>query len=88
MTIKEAKEIDLVDYLSSIGQQPLKINEFYYCYKSPLRDEKSSCFKVNRSLNGSSILEMENMAISLTLEFVTTNAVPVTFFTNWMGLAI
>ena len=51
MTIQQAKEIDMVDYLSTIGHQPIKIKEPNYWYKSPLRDEKSPSFKVNRSLN-------------------------------------
>ncbi|MEO5998951.1 MAG: CHC2 zinc finger domain-containing protein, partial [Chitinophagaceae bacterium] len=51
MTIQQAKEIDMVDYLSNIGHKPIKIKEPNYWYKSPLRDEKSPSFKVNRSLN-------------------------------------
>ena len=51
MTIQQAKEIDMVDYLSNIGHKPIKKKEPNYWYKSPLCDEKSPSFKVNRSLN-------------------------------------
>jgi len=51
MTILQTIEINLVNYLQRIGQEPVKIKAPDYWYKSPLRDEKSSSFKVNRSLN-------------------------------------
>lgn len=51
MTIEEAKNMDLVDYLSRLGHQPEKINGFNYWYLSPLREEKTPSFKVNRKLN-------------------------------------
>jgi hypothetical protein len=51
MTIEEAKDIDLVDYLSSLGHQPEKINSFNYWYLSPFREEKTPSFKVNRKIN-------------------------------------
>lgn len=51
MTIKEAKEIDMVDYLSRIGHQPVKISEPHYWYHSPLRDENTPSFKINRRMN-------------------------------------
>src|ERR1700741_4776982 len=47
----QAKEIDMVDYLSSLGYEPQKIRNNDYWYISPLRDEKSPSFKVNRKLN-------------------------------------
>ncbi|NLR63275.1 DNA primase [Chitinophaga varians] len=47
----EAKQIDLVDYLASLGHQPEKIRNQDYWYLSPLRDEKTPSFKVNRQLN-------------------------------------
>ncbi len=51
LCISEAKEIDMVQYLSSLGYEPSKIrnNDYWYC--SPLRDEKTASFKVNRKLN-------------------------------------
>lgn len=52
MTIKEAKEIDLVDYLATLGFQPAKPpTGNNYWYHSPLHDEKTPSFKVNRHLN-------------------------------------
>jgi len=47
----EAKQIDLVDYLAALGHRPQKIRNKDYWYHSPLRDEKTASFKVNRSLN-------------------------------------
>lgn len=47
----EAKQIDLVDYLAALGHRPQKIRNKDYWYLSPLREEKTSSFKVNRSLN-------------------------------------
>lgn len=51
MTIKEAKEIDMVDYLTGKGYQPVKISGINYWYLSPLRNEKEASFKINRKLN-------------------------------------
>ena len=50
-TCARAKEIDLVDYLFSLGFKPTKIRNNDYWYLSPLRDEKEASFKVNRKLN-------------------------------------
>ena len=47
----EAKQIDLVDYLAALGHRPQKIHNKDYWYLSPLREEKTPSFKVNRSLN-------------------------------------
>ncbi|QJB29848.1 toprim domain-containing protein [Chitinophaga oryzae] len=47
----EAKQIDLVDYLASLGHLPQKVRNQDYWYLSPLRDEKTPSFKVNRQLN-------------------------------------
>lgn len=51
LTIKEAKEIDLADYLSVLGYEPSKIRNNDYWYLSPLRNEKEASFKINRRLN-------------------------------------
>lgn len=51
MTIKEAKEIDMVAYLSSAGIEPAKIKGQDFWYYSPFRAEKTPSFKVNRKLN-------------------------------------
>jgi hypothetical protein len=47
----EANQIDLVDYLAALGHSPQKIRNKDYWYLSPLREEKTPSFKVNRSLN-------------------------------------
>ncbi|MEI9954791.1 MAG: CHC2 zinc finger domain-containing protein [Ferruginibacter sp.] len=47
----EARQIDIVDYLSVLGFHPAKIRRQDYWYRSPLREEKTPSFKVNRSLN-------------------------------------
>ncbi len=47
----EAKQIDLVNYLAALGHRPQKIRNKDYWYLSPLREEKTPSFKVNRSLN-------------------------------------
>jgi DNA primase len=47
----EAKKFDLFDYLSTLGHLPAKIRNQDYWYRSPLRDEKTPSFKVNRKSN-------------------------------------
>src|ERR1700712_611624 len=51
MTIQQAKEMDMVDYLSALGHEPAKISGKSYWYLSPLHEEKTASFKVNRHLN-------------------------------------
>jgi DNA primase len=51
LSIEEARQIDLVQYLSKLGHDPVKIRHFDYWYLSPLREEKTPSFKVNRKLN-------------------------------------
>jgi DNA primase len=48
---EQAKEIDLVDYLASLGHRPVKTSNQDYWYLSPFRDEKTASFKVNRQKN-------------------------------------
>lgn len=47
----EAKQIDLVDYLASLGHRPQKVRNQDYWYLSPLHEEKTPSFKINRQLN-------------------------------------
>jgi hypothetical protein len=47
----EARQMDIVSYLSTLGYEPAKIRNFDYWYLSPLRHEKTPSFKVNRKLN-------------------------------------
>lgn len=51
-TCEQARELDIVSYLSSLGFEPQKIHCQDYWYLSPLRSEKTASFKVNRKLNG------------------------------------
>ena len=50
-TCEQARQIDLVDYLESIGYHPKKITGNDHWYLSPLRQEQTASFKVNRKLN-------------------------------------
>ncbi|WP_118976563.1 toprim domain-containing protein [Taibaiella koreensis] len=47
----QAKQIDLVDYLAFLGHHPQKTRNQDYWYLSPLREEKTPSFKVNRVKN-------------------------------------
>jgi DNA primase len=51
MTIREAKEMDMVSYLSRLGYEPQDKKGCNYWYISPLRDEKTPSFKVNSKMN-------------------------------------
>lgn len=51
LSVSEAKEIDIVHFLADLGYEPSKIRNNDYWYLSPLRDEKTTSFKVNRRLN-------------------------------------
>jgi hypothetical protein len=51
LTCATAKQIDFVDFLASLGYEPSKIRNNDYWYKSPLRDEQTASFKVNRERN-------------------------------------
>ncbi|MBE0392472.1 toprim domain-containing protein [Flavobacterium sp. PL002] len=50
-SIEQAKAIDLINYLKSLGFEPEKIRHNDYWYLSPFRDEKEASFKINRRLN-------------------------------------
>lgn len=50
-SFKEAKKLDLVEYLSTLGFKPAKIRGNDYWFLSPLRDEKTPSFKVDRKIN-------------------------------------
>lgn len=51
MTCSQARDYDLVDYLLTLGFTPAKIVRNQYWFLSPLREEKTPSFKVNRLLN-------------------------------------
>jgi len=48
---REVNQFDLVGYLKNLGYHPAKIINNDYWYLSPLRDEKTASFKVNRKIN-------------------------------------
>lgn len=50
-SIKEFKQQDMVQYLAQLGHEPQKISNQDYWYLSPLREEKTPSFKINRQLN-------------------------------------
>ncbi len=51
LSCKNANQIDMVEFLERLGHKPTKIRNNDYWYLSPLRDEKTASFKVNRSKN-------------------------------------
>lgn len=51
LSCAQAKLLDMVDYLASIGHQPSKIRNNNYWYRSPFRDERTASFKIDRKLN-------------------------------------
>lgn len=51
LSIEEARQTDMVDYLSKLGYEPTRIRGINYWYLSPLREERTPSFKVNRKLN-------------------------------------
>ena len=51
MTIEEAKNIKLEDYLYSLGYNPVKRQGMNLWYKSPFREETDASFKVNTEIN-------------------------------------
>lgn len=51
MTIQEAKQISIADYLQSLGYSPVKQQGESLWYKSPFRQETEASFKVNINRN-------------------------------------
>ena len=51
MTIEEAKNIRLVDYLQRLGYTPVRQQGANLWYKSPFREETKASFKVNTEIN-------------------------------------
>lgn len=51
MNIEQAYQISLVDYLASLGHQPIKIKGQRYWYLSPYRNERTASFNVNIEKN-------------------------------------
>ena len=51
MSCQQARQIDLVEYLSQLGYNPQKVKGPDHWYLSPFRKERTPSFKVNRRLN-------------------------------------
>lgn len=51
ISIADAKQIDIIDFLKTLGHTPKKIRNNDHWYLSPLREEKTPSFKVNRQMN-------------------------------------
>jgi hypothetical protein len=51
VSLEGAKQMDMVEYLSKLGYEPTKVRNDDYWYLSPLRDEKTASFKINRKMN-------------------------------------
>jgi len=48
---KQVNQMCMVEYLEKLGFHPTKVIHNDYWFLSPLRDEKTASFKVNRQLN-------------------------------------
>lgn len=51
LSTEEAKKLDITNYLSSIGYEPVHIRNMEYWNNSPLRIEHKPSFKVNKKIN-------------------------------------
>lgn len=51
LTCAEARQVDLVAYLAALGMEPQYVRGAAYWYLSPLRQERTASFKVDRRLN-------------------------------------
>lgn len=51
MTIAEAKQIRIVDFLAQLGHRALYVKSGQHWYLSPLREERTPSFKVNDRIN-------------------------------------
>ena len=50
-SLQEIRDMDLVNYLASLGHEPHRIRGNDFWYHSPLRQERVPSFKVNRRMN-------------------------------------
>lgn len=51
ISLQQARQIDLVQYLANLGYHPQKVHGPDYWFLSPFRAEKTASFKVNNRLN-------------------------------------
>jgi len=84
-----ANQIDIVSYLTDCGYEPVKVRGEDYWYLSPLRNENTASFKVNRQLNrwydhgigkGGKLVDLGIALFDCTVaEFLEKLTAPVTF---------
>lgn len=88
-TCKEASELDLVQFLKSLGFEPTSVRNQDYWYRSPFRRERTPSFKVNRYRNiwfdfgdgvGGDLIDFGvryfNCSVSKLLEYLLNNSLP------------
>jgi hypothetical protein len=51
MTCAKARQMDMVEYLAQVGFTPQRISGPNHWYYSPLHNEKTASFKINRKIN-------------------------------------
>ncbi|WP_166641900.1 CHC2 zinc finger domain-containing protein [Pedobacter duraquae] len=51
INVAEAKQLDIVQFLASLGHRPKNVRGTDHWYLSPLHEEKTPSFKVNSALN-------------------------------------
>lgn len=84
MTIEEAKNIRLADYLHSLGYAPVRQQGTNLWYKSPFREETEASFKVNTEINNGMTSGWDRVVISS--HWLRSFTVPSTFRTCCNGL--
>ncbi|MHA4741367.1 DUF4138 domain-containing protein [Dyadobacter sp. MSC1_007] len=62
VSVQQAKETDLVDYLYELGYQPARIKASSYWYHSPLRTEKTPSSSANDQIKAS---EQKTLVVAL-----------------------
>src|SRR6478735_9820462 len=86
-TCKEASELDLVQFLKSLGFEPTSVRNQDYWYRSPFWEERTPSFKVNRNRSiwfdfgegiGGDLIDFGvryfNCSVSKLLEYLSDNA--------------
>lgn len=84
MNIETAKQINLADYLHSLGYSPVKQQGINLWYKSPLREETEASFKVNTERNQWYDFGLGKGAVSL--NWLHTCMLPTMYLTCWSRL--
>ena len=97
LSCEEARKLDMVVYLSSLGIEPVKIRGNDYWYLSPLRIEKTASFKINRKMNawydhgigkGGNIIDFATLHHDCTVaEFLRLVGDPYSFYQPFVSMA-